>query len=100
MSIALAHVERYEPFVLTDPIDDFVIYWRAVLTRELLGTEDFTYARELRRMLHELSCGAVVLPRRCRMCGRFFDQPLGAGHKWQRFCKAVCRKQFPRKVLK
>lgn len=100
MNIAAVALRSPDPFEVVEPADPHFDYWREVLTRELLVCDDITYARELRRMLHELSSGAVVLPCRCRMCGRFFDQPLGAGHRWQRFCKPRCRKQFPRKVLK
>src|SRR3954447_11621698 len=86
----LLHVVKHD----SDAFDGF---WRSELTGELLDCDSLPYARTLRRMLDLLVSGAVVLPLRCRTCGRYFDQP--AVGRWRSYCTDACRKDFPRRKL-
>jgi hypothetical protein len=100
-NLALLRVAREPVPLRVAPVrvDPHVQYWRAALTNELTLCDELEYARTLRRMLSELADGWLVLPRRCRSCAYYFDQPMPPIGVWRVYCSKRCRNNFKRKVL-
>jgi hypothetical protein len=104
MSVAAAMLDPRSDAALSAFVratDAYYMYWRAKLSSELMSTPDTAYATRLRQMLERLQDDQMILPRRCRRCGQYFDQPMPATlGPWRKFCGPACRKQYPREVLR